>query len=311
MLGYARKKRRKIFLCIGRANPTYGSGDRVKMQLQQGPYSEAYARNTFLVKTLCDFVGAFQSFAQPNFFARGESREYEKPWLPGIWRKDHSYQDRTLAKPNEGSYTIGELSALKRCQDDFNLGVIDDRYFRRFVNNSTKDIDLNSEQLILWSALAQHYDIKRIYPSRLLDVTSDALVALYFAVRGEPDDDGFVLWSPLGNVSNDISHRPSTRTSGTYLDILSIGAKDGGTDYKPRDETLNYMRPPYPNLRTEAQRGGFIWNRTIGASYLPPGIVLRIPAAVKPTLRHALRSLNYTDERMFPVEQGDTSKYFE
>lgn len=270
------------------------------MPPRPAPISQAYGE-TFEVRTLAEFVNIFVSLPQPNFYARGEPRKYEAPWLPSIWRTDHMFTDRTPVAGAGGFYTQGELDALKQCQADLLAGTINDRYFRSFFNGIDDEISIDSIDLVHWTALAQHYNQGQRYPTRLLDVTIDALAALYFAVSSDHDEDGFVAWSKIGNFCNDLSHLPAMKTAGTFLDILTIRARDGGDDYQTSDETLNYIRPPLPNLRTEAQHGAFIWARGLDQNYLRTGFVIRIPADAKPALLTALKRLNYHSDRMFPI----------
>jgi len=263
--------------------------------------SDAYGCGTFEARTLCEFVNTFESLRQPNFYARGEPREYDAPWLPSIWRSDHAFKDRTPVNGPGGFYTQGELDALKHCQADILSGAIDDRYFQTFFQNIDDEISIDSVDLLHWTALAQHYNQGQRYPTRLLDVTNDAFAALFFAVNCAHDEDGFVAWSTIGNASNDLSNLPDTQTAGAFLDVLSIRANDGGTDYYPADDTLNYSRPPLPNLRTEAQHGAFVWARGLSQSYKRGVLVIRIPADAKPALLTALESLNYSHDRLFPI----------
>ena len=121
-------------------------------------------------------------------------------------------------------------------------------------------------------------------------------------IDGEPfDEDGFFIWTKASNATNDLSRLPSTETTGAFLDILRIKASDGGTDYVLNDETLNYIKPPLPNLRTEAQKGAFIWARGNHQSYHRSAVIARIPAESKAALRRDLECLNYTHEQLFPI----------
>ena len=271
------------------------------MPLKQGLDSQAYRAQTFEARTLGEFVETFVSAPQPNFFARGEPREYDTPWLPSIWRTDHAFTDHTPVTGAGGFYTQGELDALKQCQADLRSGAIDDRYFRKFFQKIDNEISIESDDLLHWTALAQHYNQGQRYPTRLLDVTIDALAALFFAVSSAHAEDGFVAWTEIRNCSNDLSHLPDTQTAGAFLDVLSIKANDGGPDYRPADDTLNYIRPPLPNRRTEAQHGAFVWARGLDQSYLRARLVIRIPADAKPALLTALGWLNYNHDRLFPI----------
>lgn len=253
---------------------------------------------TFEVNTAAEFVQTMHDIPQPHFYARGEPCEYEDPWMPGIWRGDHAFGDQTPVIDG-GYYTKGELEALEQCQADLKSGEIEDNYFTSLFDVD-QPIELGTVHSLHWTALAQHYNQDQRYPTRLLDVTTDAFAALFFAVSSQPDEDGFVFWSEVRNQCNDLSKMPETETAGVFFDILRIRAADGGPDYVPSEETLNYMRPPLPNRRTEAQRGAFVWARQNDHHYFRNSLAMRIPANSKAELLVSLSRLNYTNERMYP-----------
>ena len=263
--------------------------------------SDKYGMSTFEVRSLCEYVDVFVSYPLGKFFARGEPREYDQPWLPTIWRDDHAFKDTTPVIGSDGYYTTGEFEALKECQTDFLSGKIKDSYFEAFFKDAEANISIESVDLLHWTALAQHYGEGLKYPTRLLDVTTDAFIALYFAVSCAEDDDGFVKWSRLNDAANDMSHLPNMTTAGSFLDIRKVEASDGGTDYIHNDETLTFMRPPRPNQRTEAQRGAFIWALGPEQNYLRTGFAIRIPADAKASLLTELSRMNYDHERLFPI----------
>jgi len=88
----------------------------------------------------------------------------------------------------------------------------------------------------------------------------------------------------------------------TVLSSSSCYPPDGGTDYLPSDHTLNYMRPPLPNRRTEAQHGAFLWTRGVDHGCRRGGFVVRIRAEHKESISKSLCFLNYDRSHLFPEE---------
>lgn len=63
------------------------------------------------------------------------------------------------------------------------------RVFREFKKHALPYIDKRPDNDFQWMAIAQHHGL----PTRLLDWSFSPLVALYFAVTGDPDSDGSVF----------------------------------------------------------------------------------------------------------------------
>ncbi|HYH80528.1 MAG TPA: FRG domain-containing protein [Longimicrobium sp.] len=83
------------------------------------------------------------------------------------------------------------------------------------------DFRLSHVSTFEWLCLMQHYAT----PTRLLDWTESVLVALYFAVERDPEDDGelYVLNTPLLNALSDVprtDHRATVHISDAYNVVI-------------------------------------------------------------------------------------------
>lgn len=245
-----------------------------------------------------EFIGKFVDIPLPGFYARGEPREYETLFLPSIWRGEHEFDDRTPLH-SATNFTVGEYESLQRCQENLLAGKIKDEYFCKFIDNPANPIDLTNINLLHWAALAQHYNIKQCHPTRLVDVTRDPLVALYFAVVSEPEHSGFVYY--FKDNFNEITRNISITIGGTYFEILTVTHPGDKYPYNPDEDTLAVAKTPFPNRRVEAQRGAFCWTRGIDHSCHKGGLIIEIEPQHKELILHQLERLNYADYTLFPI----------
>lgn len=200
------------------------------------------------------------------------------------------------------SFTIGELELLREFQQRVINGEINDPYFSTFIGDITDDIDINSESLWHWTALAQHYGTH----TRLADVTSDSLVALYFACERNPKDDGFVHIFQSNFNLIDRGNLSLAVFGENYFDVVAI--KDDENDIHPRepqDDTTTVIIPPFPNRRVEVQKGAFCFKREIKSpAYWGGQLSYRVPANKKETILDELKKLGYEKDTIYPPEYG-------
>jgi len=234
----------------------------------------------------------------PNLkYARGEPRKYEKPFLPGIWRENNSHIDRTPVS-DSSMYTVGELDVLHNFQKKILAKQVHDPYFETFIGNIEEEININSESLWHWTSLAQHYG----EPTRLVDITSDSLAALYFATQTHDEYPGYV--HIFRDNFNEVTRNNLSKVNFgcSFFDIESIEDEiDGRDSVNPSDNTSIVIIPSFPNRRIEAQKGCFCFTRRVGIQAYWGG-QLTFEITNKPQIRMELQRLGYTNETMFPNE---------
>lgn len=256
--------------------------------------------STLKISSVAEYIETIIKF--PNFrFARGESKAYETPFLPSIWRPDNKHIDKTPISESS-NYTIGELDLLREFQQKVISGDIRDPYFPVFIEDINGEIPINSENLWHWTSFAQHYGTQ----TRLADVTGDSLAALYFACEKNFDDNGYVHIFKDNFNTVDRGNLGLVNFGDSFFDVLEI--KDDENDKHPRTpngDTTTLIVPTFPNRRIEAQRGSFCFTRDINiAAYWGGQLSLEVLAEndTKQQILTEMKRLGYTENSIYPPE---------
>ena len=256
--------------------------------------------STILITSVSEYIEKIIQF--PNFkFARGESRLYEKPFLPGIWRPEYSHIDKSPVTDNS-EFTIGEYKLLQDFQKKVLSGEIYDPYFKTFIGNLDAEINISDESLWHWTSLAQHYG----EPTRLVDVTSDCLAALYFASEKNHDENGFVHVFKYNYDKVDRNNIHLVEFGESYFDIISV-RNDADEKYPstPQSTTTAVISPSFPNRRVEAQKGAFCFTRANDMqAYWGGQLTFEVDSGEenKKEILTQLERLGYSNETIYPHE---------
>lgn len=220
---------------------------------------------------------------------RGESRDYGSTCLlPRIARNRSQFN-----RVGPGRiFTQEEKTAILECQRDLKTAKFVDPLLQRFVPALKLD-DVN------WIPLAQHQG----YDTRLLDVTRNLLAALFFAVKSNQDEDGFVYIfvkdsyrpqeKPLSNIqTEEIASPIPDEYDKLFEDAVS----------HPNGNFGFLLRPLVPNSRLLAQQGAFIWWDPIGSKFPSQEIPILIRRTSKNPILEALSHLGVDEDALFPYE---------
>jgi hypothetical protein len=221
-----------------------------------------------------------------------------------------------LVAVNEVSVNDLERRLLWRGQDNSAWGLAPGLY-RRILNSRTGGALPSEDELrayetdLMFRAIAlgwygdTHFSSYAVLQhhgaaTRLLDVTRDPMVALWFAVRSDGPKDG-VLYSLDANDAE--QH--------TFVDTPSwIGVIEHLTPGR-----LGLYEPPWADERVKAQRALFMFSRLTGGesarnAYVSMsggklGTMIIVPNAMKRSAREYLQQhLGLTEEAMFPDLDG-------
>ncbi len=232
-----------------------------------------------------------QSFIGVEIY-RGESMNYEVPLEPSLFR---------LYRAGEFGITI-PLFALEE-------SMIEE--FKRQSFSSFKTQHLTPNNPLEWFTLAQHYGL----PTRLIDWTTNPMVALYFAIEKNDNEDGYIYFN--NNIEifeyesadsivfekgemliNGRSYNPHQYT------ILSNRSFDVGDD-SIYDEKIIFHRPKYIDERYSNQSTVLACPCSKDVAFSKFGREkIEIPRIIKPTLRRYLNKIGINSAFIYPGLSG-------
>jgi hypothetical protein len=223
-------------------------------------------------------------------WSRGEPKDYKSTsLLPRIARNK---KDRFTPVGSGRILTQEEAANVRKCQDELKDARFMDPFLEKFVPGITPH-DVN------WIPLAQHYG----YDTRLLDVTRNLLVALFFAVDSNQDEDGFVYIFPESSyrpqekpLSKIQAREIASAIPDTYDELFEDAAR------YPQSSFGFLLCPFVPNSRIVAQQGAFIWWDPIGSKFPGQMIPILIRQDSKKTMLEALSHLGVDRDGLFPYE---------
>ena len=219
-------------------------------------------------------------------------------------------------------------------RDDMNVLEYESRVIRDLIALYPAEFEIDKTMFDRLVRM-QHFGLR----TRLMDVSRDPLVGLYFAVEeggGDSVDGAVVLLqipterhkyydsdsvsciSNLSNLNDEektiIENTKATSIADLHklhpIDRLYQFIRAEKPEFMPRIRREDLFKPYYvipkmSNKRIVAQNGAFIvfgLKRSKAPSYKKgiSGRMLRVPAAAKPAIRASLRKLGYDDSTLFP-----------
>jgi len=234
-----------------------------------------------MVRTLAEFFETVDSVTKRW---EGDSNEYVDPWFRGQSSAAHKLVPSFYRIENDGEIDEDDF------RDEFSLKAFP------YLQQMRAEGDWESY------ALMQHYGL----PTRLLDWSEAALVALYFAVSGTPTMNNAAVWMLHPWTLNELSMN--------YEWILDSG-DDRVADYLPdvftgRDDIPNdpiALQIPYNSPRITAQRGLFTIHgrkKTPLEEVMAPRsdrlVKIQIPADRVIAMRRQLYTAGVSEAALFP-----------
>ena len=268
------------------------------------------------IECVADFFELIQPYLGPaaQWWFRGESAVYSAPSLPSFARDYVQLDDGSSPSKNINELELvvplteagnGQpvlLSCLTKQEleiiKNFQTNAPNDQYYENLVGD-----DPNHPG---WLSYAQHYGGK----TRLVDVTSDPLVGLYFASDPSLEGDGRV-WMYPNTVDLHGNHPPETLENAFEPAISDSQGLEFARTNRLHDYQPNVLRPllidsvflfdfDAPNKRISAQRGKFLWSGSPLKPLYAGCIGINIPEANKEHIRNTLSALSIHNGSLFP-----------
>jgi len=282
---------------------------QIKTTKQERPTTEKTTNPK--VSKVQGFIGKVLGFDQTNgyeVFYRGHSNKKKYKLEPSLFRKDE-----------DGNYLYRDNEHIL--------------YRELLVSNSA---DFQSDVYTLDSLVRmQHYSL----PTRLLDITSNPLIALYFACKSSPDEDGEVVVFSMKRrdvkyFDSDVASCIANLARLPQSEKNSIKFEENGFNKQPPIKRLiHFIREEKPffeaaiipddlrkiicvkgkqsNDRITSQSGAFLLfglDAVFDESGTPEINVSRITVANKKSILRELDMLNINESTVFPYIES-SAKY--
>lgn len=248
-----------------------------------------------LFSILKTFSGNIENKTNKILF-RGESKEYKYPGITSLARYclENDITPIPFTPLYNGKHIISCLTKEEvSIVDEFKKNAPENDIFHKLSDSNDKHPD--------WFAFAQHQGL----PTRLLDITKSPLVALYFACKSSPNDDGYLFlyfdaWNPLnGNKGID----DFEEFFDLALDGRLVAFKKANRlgeyfkNYSPNNMPI-YMvyESPILNDRLNAQQGAFLWQYDPFKSLNTNNIIIKIKSSEKASILNELHQIGVNEK---------------
>lgn len=173
--------------------------------------------------------------------------------------------------------------------------------FKRYAETKLLHPPESHEEL-RWVQLARHYSL----PTRLLDWTRNAAIALYFACQrsGEPDADGGVFTLNPEDLNREVDPKnPRIYDAHSDADRIAKYFKLSGTK-DPRGRKTIAINPVWNSERIVLQQGVFTLHGsrefTLTAGQAPSLVCWRVPAGHKQKILRELERAGICEMSIYP-----------
>ncbi len=146
----------------------------------------------FYISTLGDYISTLERLKK-QYYSHGNPSAVTNIYR-GLSDKEYLLLP-SLFRTQDDRYNFDEITPEYVTNDRYLSYGNEKAILRSFIHEASRFVNLPSSELLRWAEYAQHYGV----PTRLLDWTSNPLVALYFACKTNLEKDGKVWLLHLKN----------------------------------------------------------------------------------------------------------------
>lgn len=202
---------------------------------------------------------------------------------------------------NENHSLIPSIARLDYSENGASLPSIELKLMREFKRLAAPIVENKQRSDWEWLFLAQHYGL----PTRLLDWTTNPLVALFFAAERNDDVNGAIHY--VEHLVTDEYEYYDYRTA-NYTDEHR-NKPVGIFAMQPNQGEVIFVRPSYTDVRFLNQRSVFSSQADpLSAIQLPGLTKLLFSGQWKPAIRERLRTLGVSASFIYPGLAGIASE---
>ncbi|MBK1822190.1 FRG domain-containing protein [Burkholderia orbicola] len=224
----------------------------------------------------------WQTFMEKSFASSGGG---PATIYRGVTNKDHKLIPSIARHPAE--HTVGGVTDLER------------DLLEEFKRLSIRELEFVPDNEFEWVFLAQHHGL----PTRLLDWSTNPLVALYFSVERGDERDGAVYTVNQAVTDQYIlfDYRTADYTEEHRKNPASIIA------IQQRQREVIFVRPKYKDRRYHNQASVFSCPAQPFEPLVPTDQLI-VPKELKPLLRERLKKLGVSASFIYPGLDGVASE---
>lgn len=228
--------------------------------------------------------------------------EFWKEYMSAVFQKSGG-PDLIYRGVTKNSHELIPSIARGKTKDSTGGDVhsLEEDLLQEFKRLAISELEALPKNEFEWLFLAQHYGL----PTRLLDWTANPLVALFFAVERNDENDGavYILQRAVTDQYEIFDYKTANYTQEQKKNPASIFA------IEPEQGKVIFVRPKYKDRRYQNQKSVFSCAKDPCLPLEPQGLIkIEVAAILKSRIRERLQKLGVSTSFIYPGLAGIASE---